>query len=642
MKLEKNTDLKIDENRIKQLERIFPEIVTDGVVDFDKFKTFINNEDEDEDNNFGLQWFGKKEAERIAKQPSKGTLRPSPSESKNWDSTQNLYIEGDNLEVLKLLQKSYVAKVDVIYIDPPYNTGKDFIYNDDFKQPLDEYKKITDQVNEENQSYSTNKEGSGRYHSNWLSMMYPRLKLARNLMKEDGVIFISIDDNEQARLKLLCDEIFGESNFITNFIWQKTTGANDDKFIKKTNEYILCFAKNKDNLVFNKIKLDVDNDRTYKFEDEFVSTRGKYKLNSLARASHTYSKSLDFPIEINGSNYYPDNSLENYNKRQDGIHAVKDWRWMWSRRKVLWGIQNGFIVLENKTIKHKVYQFVDNNNELVEKNSLYKNLIKVDEISNLMGTSELKKYFNNFKIFDHPKPTKLIKYLVNLHINKDAIILDFFSGSASTADSIMKINSEDDGTRKFIMIQIPEKIENPEFKNICEIGKERIRRFGESKLKEKLEFNSPKNLSKLDIGFRVFKLDTSNIKDANLNDKSTQSSLFFENILEDRTSLDLLFESIIKLGFTLDKEIKEYKINNNVIYVFNNGQIMGCFDNNISMSVIDEMISIKLKLNPGVWKVVFRDNGFDSDKTKINAKELIRSSIKDDEGHNIDNVFMTI
>lgn len=315
---------------------------------------------------------------------------------------------------------------------------------------------------------------------------------------------------------------------------------------------------------------------------------------------------------------------------------------MWSSTKVLWGIENGFIVIDNKIIKHKVYQFVDNKNEFVNKTSLYKNIIKVDEISNLMGTSEMKNYFNNFKIFDHPKPTKLIKYLTNLNPNKSSLILDFFSGSSSSADAIMKLNYETNSNRKFIMVQIPEIIESSEFKNICEIGKERIRRAGDLISRENKESKEPKDLSKLDIGFRVLKLDTSNIKEFEFNEKSNQSSLFENNIIEDRNPLDILFETIIKLGFTLDKEIKEYKFNSNTIYSFNEGALIACFNKDISIETIKEVIKIKEELNPSIWKVVFLDNGFDSDKTKINAKELIRSSLSKDDKQDIDKVFNTI
>lgn len=643
MKLEKYINTNINKDRVKELEKIFPEVITDGEIDFDKFKEFFSADILEENSKFGIEWFGKKRAEWNAKTPSKATLRPCVEESKDWDKTKNLYIEGDNLEVLKLLQKSYSSKVDVIYIDPPYNTGNDFVYNDDFKDSLEEYKKYTNQVSEENKCYSTNVEGTGRYHSNWLSMMYPRLKLARNLLKEDGVIFISIDDNEQARLKLLCDEIFGENNFITNFVWQKTTGANDSKFLKETNEYILCYAKDKNFLLFSKIYLDVENDIKYKMKDEHFNKRGKYKLNNLARASHSYSKSLDYPIEMNGKKYYPDNSYDNYIKRHGGSHATKDWQWMWSSSKVLWGIENGFIVIDRDTIKHKVYQFVDNNDQLVEKTSLYTNIIKVDEISNLMGTAELKKYFDNFKVFDHPKPTKLIKFIINLHTNKSSIILDFFSGSSSTAHGVINLNLEDKGSRNFIMVQIPEKVDdNKDFKNICEIGKERIRRAGELILKENNESKEPKDLSKLDIGFRVLKLDTSNIKEFEFDENSNQSSLFDENIIKDRTPMDLLFETIIKLGLSFDKDISEYKFKDNKINIFNNGELITCFDKNIDIDVIDEIIKIKDKLKPEIWRVVFLDNGFESDKTKINAREKIRSSLENEEWLDIEKVFNTI
>ncbi len=670
MKLEKHTDTKINNNRTKELEKIFPEVVTDGEIDFIKFKEFFSIEKpENEDSKFGLQWFGKKEAEWIAKTPSQGTLRPCVKESKNWDKTGNLYIEGDNLEVLKLLQKPYANKVDIIYIDPPYNTGNDFIYKDKFKDSLKEYKKMTNQVNEENKNYSTNKQGTGRYHSNWLSMMYPRLKLARNLLKEDGVIFISIDDNEQARLKLLCDEIFGESNFVANINWQSSFGGkNDTKLIPINTEYILSYSQSK--------KFDKNITKTsqnFNYVDAEVEKLGKFNIQPLYWASLQWHEKLDFIIYVKKVNNQFEISFEEEEstigiilagpsklsteeklslrkKRMQGLNKVNDWCFYWSKEVIQSAFNSGFVyIIETnnefyiyqKTYEKAKYSGRKNIVEYVDNSKMaLRNVISDSKITSKTGNDEINNLFSE-KNFDYPKPTLLINKLFSVK-NKDVLILDFFSGSSSTAHATIKANFLDNGNRKFIMVQIPEIIENINFSNICEIGKERIRRSGELILQENNKLTEPKDLSNLDIGFRVLKLDNSNIKEFDFDEKSDQSSLFENNIIENRNSIDLLFETIIKLGFTLDKEIKEHKFKNNIIYIFDQGTLMVCFDENIIIETVKEIIKLKEDLEPKTWKVVFLDNGFNSDQTKINARELIRSSISKDDDKDVDKVFNTI
>ncbi|MGL5590839.1 MAG: site-specific DNA-methyltransferase [Metamycoplasmataceae bacterium] len=668
MKITREFNAEIDENRIKELEKIFPEVVTDGVIDFDKFKNILNLNPKIEEK-FGLSWFGKQEAEINAKSLSKGTLRPCVNESKYWDETRNLYIEGDNLEVLKLLQKSYANKVDIIYIDPPYNTGNEFIYKDSFKDSIKNYKKITNQIDENNNNYSTNKESSGRYHSNWLSMMYPRLKLAKNLMKEDGAIFISINDNEQARLKILCDEIFGENNFVATINWQSSFGGkNDSKLIPVNTEYILCYSQSK------KFEKNIDKNVKFNFSCENEIKWGKFNIQPLCRSSLDWSESLDFVIYVRQENDSFQISFEEQEdtigiivagptglsidekmtlrkKRLNGEHSEKDWRFYWSRNTIQNAFDEGFIYIKEEDnqffIYQKIYEKAKYNGKKKEveivntwKTAL-RNVISDTRITNKRGNEELIEIFRE-KLFSYPKPTLLINKLLSIKKN-DALVLDFFSGSSTTAHAIIKLNAEDNGKRKFIMIQIPDPINNSPFKNICEIGKERIRRAGELILKEnnrKLE--ELKNLSKLDIGFRVLKLDDSNIRESNLNNYSDQTSLFWNNIHDDRTAYDLLFESLIKLGFVLDRKITEYKINDNTIYVYGKGEVMACFDRDINMNVISEIIKLKEEMKPEDWKLIFRDNGFDSDKTKVNARELIRSSIKDSEGYKIKDVFNTI
>lgn len=530
----------------------------------------------------------------------------------NFDNSKNIIIEGDNLEVLKILKNSYFNQVDVIYIDPPYNTGNDFVYNDSFKQNIDEYKINQGLVDENGFKTTTNQKTDGRFHTNWLNMIYPRLIIAKQLLKKDGVIFISIDDNEQARLKLLCDEIFGESNFISTIIWQKTTGANDSLYLKETCEYILVYSKSKSLFNINEKLKDILNDKSFKYKDDFFNERGFYKLVNLDNASHTYSKNLDYEIIINEKSYYPGKSKENWIKRQNGVHAIKDWQWMWSKEKLNWGLENNFIVVDSGTIKNKVYQFVDNSNQKIERSEKFKNLILVNEISNLQGTNEVRNLFDNMKIFDHPKPISLIKYLVNLHTNKNALILDFFAGSGSTGHAVMDLNKEDDGNRKFILVQLDEKIENnDEFKLISDITRERINRAI-----NKYEYQNQ--------GYKFFKCKSSNIinwNSQNNNEQLSLESINFEEILkEDRSYLDLVYEIGLTMGMKLDSQIEQfdfyfYNKENNMIFLFSDKNKNGFYQ----IDEIHKIIKNYYELNSDNLQIYLLDCKFKNDEDKLNC-----------------------
>ncbi len=569
-------------------------------------------ERERERESYGLSWFGKTNSRSIVNNLSINTLVPNKELSNNFDNSKNIIIEGDNLEVLKILKNSYFNQVDVIYIDPPYNTGNDFVYNDSFKQNIDEYKINQGLVDENGFKTTTNQKTDGRFHTNWLNMIYPRLIIAKQLLKKDGVIFISIDDNEQARLKLLCDEIFGESNFISTIIWQKTTGANDSLYLKETCEYILVYSKSKSLFNINEKLKDILNDKSFKYKDDFFNERGFYKLVNLDNASHTYSKNLDYEIIINEKSYYPGKSKENWIKRQNGVHAIKDWRWMWSKEKLNWGLENNFIVVDSGTIKNKVYQFVDNSNQKIERSEKFKNLILVNEISNLQGTNEVRNLFDNMKIFDHPKPISLIKYLVNLHTNKNALILDFFAGSGSTGHAVMDLNKEDDGNRKFILVQLDEKIENNnEFKLISDITRERINRAI-----NKYEYQNE--------GYKFFKCKSSNIinwNSQNNNEQLSLESINFEEILkEDRSYLDLVYEIGLTMGMKLDSQIEQfdfyfYNKENNMIFLFSD-------KNKNYFYQIDEIYKIiknYYELNSDNLQIYLLDCKFKNDEDKLNC-----------------------
>lgn len=537
----------IIQDNISKLKEIFPEIVTENNIDFDKLKLILGDNIDESPEKYSFNWPGKNQAIKESQKTSSGTLRPCKEESKNWDLTENLYIEGDNLEVLKLLQKSYNSKIKMIYIDPPYNTGKDFIYSDNYKDNLKNYLELTEQIVKEEREresigikLSTNTETTGRYHSNWLNMMYPRLKLARNLLTNDGVIFISIDDNEEFNLKKLCDEIFGEFNFICNFIRKNKSGSgHDSKNIAIEFDYILCYAKNIDEVKINQEPVNVDNDPKYKLVDEFVEERGKYYLRDL-NYSGSYSEKMDYPIKT------PEGSII-----YSGGKKGKPNTWRWSEPKFKWGLKNHFIEFKKRDNNWKVYikqyQFVDNNNKYYVRENPYRALI---DFSNGKGSNDFNEIMEK-NVFSFPKPIDLIEFIQKVGSNNDSIILDFFGGSSSTAHAVLKLNAKGD-KRRFILIQVPEATDEKSeayktgYKNICEIGKERIRRAGDKILEES-------DNKDLDVGFKVFKLDSSNLEKWDPDYDNLEQMLLInrETIKPDRTELDLIYEIMLKYGIDL-------------------------------------------------------------------------------------------
>ena len=620
------TSMDLAQENVKKLKEIFPEIFTEDQIDLDLLGELLFNGGgyrklDTSKERYSLTWNGKSEARQIAQEVSTGTLRPAKEESKNWDNTENIYIEGDNLEVLKLLQKSYHGKIKMVYIDPPYNTGKDFVYKDNFRDNIENYKKVTGQISEESK-LTTNTDLDGRYHSNWLNMMYSRLKLARNLLTDDGVIFISIDDNEQVNLKKLCDEIFGEENFIANFIRRTiNSGKQDSITASNYHEYLLIYSKNINEIKLNRReKSEEDREKLYPLKDEYVNTRGRYYISQLDKGSIQYSDSLNYMIIApDGTEIWPGKGFEDKTKV-----------FRWSKEKVKWGIENDYIVFKKQLNGWKVYvksyEYRDNNDNYVSPSNPYTTLDYVNkEFSNFNSSLELSKIFDKNKIFDFPKPILFIIDILKYSTNKNSIILDFFSGSATTAHSVMQLNAEDGGTRKYIMVQLPELCDEDSeaykagYKNICEIGKERIRRAGE---KIKSDESLPiENREKLDVGFKVFKLDSTNIKEWDTDTENLQQSLLdsIENIKRDRNTLDVLYEILLKYGLDLNIPIEE----NKDFYSIGGGSLLVSLNKEINNEVINSICEEYKKLQEidkeFKTTVILRDNSFKDDEVKTNA-----------------------
>ena len=630
----------IAEENIQKLKQIFPDVFTEDKVDFEKLQQVLGEYVEDSKERYNFTWNGKGQALRLSQTQSLGTLRPCKEESKHWDTTQNLYIEGDNLEVLKLLQKSYHSKVKMIYIDPPYNTGKDFVYPDDFHDSLENYKKLTGQVDSEGNRLSTNTEASGRYHTDWLNMMYPRLRLARNLLTDDGVIFISIDDNEVDNLKKICNEVFGEDNFVNIIAWvNNITGRQISGYgAAKTYEFILVYAKNINNLSTFTIPIKFAKEAipdVYKGFNKDIRTdeRGEFAVGDTLYNHNRIFNEETRPNLVFSIYYNPDTGelkpddiglnkpgfieLEPH-KNGDGTHKYHAWRW--SRQKIVNESYN-LIVLKTKSGGYEIYTKIREFTTTVLKDI-------ITNISN--GDTEFKQLFDGRKCFDYPKSTNLLKTLLGVIPKyEDTIILDFFSGSSTTAHAVMQLNAEDGGNRKFIMVQLPEPTDEKSeahkagYMNICEIGKERIRRAGE-KIKE--ENKDKENIANLDIGFKVLKLDTSNIRKWQPDYDNLEQSLldYIDNYVEGRTELDVVYEIMLKYGLDLTYPVDEFTIADKKVYSIGFGMLMICLEDEITTEVAKGILEKVKELAPETTRVVFKDNGFKTDSNKTNIKEILK------------------
>lgn len=583
-------------------------------VNFELLKQMLSPGVVDGDEAYEFTWVGKKAAIVEANKPIRKTLRPCVAESKDWDTTENLYIEGDNLEVLKLLQESYLGKVKMVYIDPPYNTGNDFIYADDFMRSQEEENEQMGMYDEDENRLFKNTDTNGRFHSDWCSMIYSRLMLARGLLADTGLIFVSIDDCELTNMRRICDEVFGETNFVDTIIWKKRYGGGaKEKWLVSLQEYVLVYCKNAALLGELYVPLTKDSiERYYQKKDENYATRGGYRTHPLeATKSMDARANLVYPIPApDGSEIWP--------KRQ----------WLWSKDRAYEALVKGEL---------EIYQGNDGSWQVATKQYLRdadgterlgKMFSIIENIYTQHGTNEMISLMGNAKIFPFPKPSSFVKQLLPLASDKDSIVLDFFSGSATTAHAVMQLNAEDGGHRKFIMVQLPEPCDEASeaykagYKNICEIGKERIRRAG-----DKIKSESPMTTQDLDIGFRVLKLDDSNMKDVYYAPDDYDQGMLAgleSNIKDDRTDLDLLFGCLIDWGLPLSLPYKSEQIDGCTVHTYNDGDLIACFDANIPESVVKEIAQRK------PLRAVFRDSGFASSPEKINVFEIFKLYMPED------------
>jgi len=626
------------EENIDKLKQLFPEAFTEGKVDFEKLQQVLGEYVEDSNERYNFTWNGKGRALRLSQTPSLGTLRPCKEESKDWDTTQNLYIEGDNLEVLKLLQKSYYGKVKMIYIDPPYNTGKDFVYKDDFHDSLENYKRITGQVDDNGKSISTNTETSGRYHTDWLNMMYPRLRLARNLLTDDGVIFISIDDNEAHNLRKICDEIFGEENLLDVFYIQvryENKSLNEKDNFQKLIEQVLVYAKSKHDFTPNKPYDDYDlgkfcNEVIEEAEGETLVLGGKkvtiYKPGQFRIVEHSEGRigllkdtwASGSVLTGNTSGKFFDKYISN-RKEIDGVGCLYKVEGIGED-----GLGYRYFTGPKKESATKGQFYSGVPLERIEelRNGGSKKYKPIINFYNMSGDFGNIRHEGSVDFRAGKKPTKMIRQFLEIVGDKDCIVLDFFSGSASTAHAVMQLNAEDYGNRKFIMVQLPETTDDPEFVNICEIGKERIRRAGE-KIKEEKGIEA----MNLDVGFKVLKLDTSNIRKWQPDFNDIEQSLldYVDNYVEGRTELDVVYEIMLKYGLDLTYPVDEFTIAQKKVYSIGFGMLMICLDDEITTEVAKGILGKIKELSPESSRVVFKDNGFKSDSNKTNIKEILKS-----------------
>lgn len=555
---------------------------------------------------YEFNWVGKQAARAEVLKPIKKTLRPVKEDSVDWDNTQNLYIEGDNLEVLKLLQKSYLGKVKMIYIDPPYNTGNDFVYHDDFAMSADEYAEASGSVDELGNKYIKNMDSNGRFHSDWCSMMYSRLMVARSLLSEDGVIFISIDEHEEENLKKISNEIFGCSNFVGTIIWERAFAPkNDAKYLSDSHDYVLVFAKTIDKFQIGLLPRSEEANARYKNPDN--DPRGPWTADNMT--VKTYSANYDYEIVTpNGSVMSPPNGRCWFTSKERMDKLIQE-------NRVWFGETGGNMP--------RLKRFLCD----VQQGMTATTIWKYTEVGhNQEGRQELKKLFDNKGYFDGPKPLRLISRILTIaNLSANSIILDFFSGSATTAHAVMQLNAEDGGKRKYIMVQLPE--ETPEdsearkagYNTIPDIAKERIRRAG-----KKIKEESPLTTADLDTGFRVFRLDEGNYEDVNRSPKEfkqDQLDLFLNNIKTDRNDLDLLFGCMLDWGVQLSLPMTQEVVDGKTIYTVNDGDLVACFAENVSEDVVKAMAE-KMPL-----RVIFRDSCFAQDADKINIYETFKQKL---------------
>ncbi len=642
------------EDNITKIAQLFPDCVTETVdersglpkhlIDFEKLKQNLSDSVMSERaERYQFTWPDKSKAILLANSPINATLRPCREDSVDFDNTQNLYIEGDNLDVLKCLKETYLHKVKMIYIDPPYNTGNDFVYEDDFAQSSEEYLANSGQFDEQGNRMFTNAESNGRFHTDWLNMIYPRLKVARDLLTDDGVIFISIDDNEVENLRKVCDEVFGEQNFVADLVWtnKEGGGSSDSRLFRIKHEHIVCYSKKIDLTCI--LGDPISNAERYKGSDEYIKERGPYYLQKLGMGSIQYSESLDYPISA------PDGTIIMPSDNNSGKKAC----WRWSPKKFLTNKEKGFTVIKKDnagiwTVYTKQYMNCDNDGNPIKRTQRPMGVI--DKFSSTQAAKYLES--EGLGYFNYSKPKELIKYLLEKLELQDSLILDFFSGSATTAHAVMQLNAEDGGNRKFIMVQLPEltytaktekymddgeekeryiideKTGHPAiakdsdarkagYYTICELGKERIRRSG-----KKIKEESPLTTQDLDTGFRVLKLDSTNMQDIYYSPKDiSQADLFsqVDNVKPDRTGEDLLFQVMLELGATLDSKIETTTVAGKTIYNVAEGYLVACFDPDVT----DDVVKAIAQMQPAY--AVLRDTSMKDDSTATNFEQIFKT-----------------
>lgn len=622
--------LNVVQGNIQRLKAIFPEAFTEEGVDFDVLRQLLGDAgvlDEGEEK-FGLNWHGKKKARQIALTPSTGTLRPCPEESVDWDTTQNLFIEGDNLEVLKLLQKSYAGRVKMIYIDPPYNTGKEFIYPDNYQDNLDTYLRYTGQKGKDGLKFSSNTETSGRFHTNWLNMMYPRLKLANALLRSDGIIFISIDDNEFSNLKYLCDEILGEENFVGTFVINSTPNARDYGHIGKMHEYAVCYVKNAEEAKTYQIP---DQDRNFKYEDAV----GGFNIHPLYNSNVAFHRlnrpNLYYPFYLDPNKKSEDLfysiSLE---KKPESIavyppESVKEkvqFVWRWGKEKSKEELNKEIVGYRTESGEFRIVQKMRHSSKLI------RSLLLDKSYSSRRGTAEVEEVFHK-KLFSFPKPLQLINDFIVCGSNDDDVILDLCAGSATTAHAVLNRNLEDSTSRRYIMVQLPEPIqENTDaheagFKTIADIGKERLRRAAKKIREENPEYQG-------DLGFKVFKLDSSNIRAWNPDASDLEQTLLdhIEHLVPGRSEEDVLYELLLKRGVDLATPIESRAVAGKTVYSIGYGVLLACLAPSIAREEVEELASSIIawheELQPATdTHLFFRDSAFADDVTKTNLSAIL-------------------
>lgn len=616
---------------VGKIGKLFPNCLTERIgengrlehaIDFDKLRVELSKGIvEGQQERYQFTWPGKREAMRIANTPTNMTLRPDRESSVDFDNTGNLYIEGDNLEVLKILREDYLGKVKMIYIDPPYNTGNDFVYEDDFSQTSGEFRGKSGMFDEDGnmilQNYEVNSESNGRFHTDWLNMIYPRLKVAKDLLTEDGVIFISIDDNEVENLRKVCDEVFGERNHIASIIWQRRTSPDMRKLVSTAHDYLLLYSKDINLLdsAINKVQLSQKDAANYSNPDN--DPRGPWASSDFTAQGFRPNQMYEI-ITPGGAKYLPPEGKCWKNVESEFLKQCEDGRF--------WFGKDGKGVPRRKTF-------------LFEKEG--KNIWTWwpnTEVGHTQeATQEVKKIFEGHTFFDYPKPLRLLSKIVQIGTKKDSIILDFFSGSATTAHAVMQLNAEDGGNRKYIMVQLPELTDEKSeayksgYKNICEIGKERIRRAGKKIQEEQAAKKSDNGLfdkesepTRLDVGFRVLKLDTSNMQDVYYTpEDSSAATLFDDNVKPDRTPEDLLFQVMLECNLPLSAKIERKTIAGKEVFSVNDDYLIACFDDDVNETVITEVAKRK------PYYFIMRDSSLSSDQVADNFEQIFNAYSKD-------------